>query len=196
MRCRCRSNSKYINAGNILTVDQVKWWTDSFSLAFALLFDLFISQPRRSPRNPRGAYRLKSIANNNRPPMNRSDIFSQAIAEESTEPSDDSFVVKDDYDDDQKNNHNDDDNSTNSSGHEAIANAALMDPLERAELILRQRRQAKRLGIVLLSDEDGGDNDNDDEIDTQIVRPKKRRRLMQILSSNDEDDDEVESKRS
>lgn len=111
--------------------------------------------------------------------MNRSDIFSQAVPADHDQYSDDSFVVHEEDNDDDEN--------------EAMGNTdkfkppleqrlSQLDPLERAELILRQRRRAKRLGIELLSEEDGIVDE------TPLQRPKKRRKIVQVISSDDDDD--------
>lgn len=53
-------------------------------------------------------------------------------------------------------------------------------PLERAELIIKQRREAKRLGIQLMSDEE--------VLDDPVMRPpKKRRRVVVSIDSSDDD---------
>lgn len=110
----------------------------------------------------------------NRRPMNRSDIFSQAVPADQDHYSDDSFVVHEDD--------NDDDENTAKCKLPPEQRLSQLDPLERAELILRQRRRAKRLGIELLSDEDGV---MDEE---PLQRPKKRRKIVQVVSSDDDDD--------
>lgn len=123
----------------------------------------------RSPHNAYGAYRMPAV----RPPMNRSDIFSQFVPADNDQYSDDSFVVHEDDDD------------ANEAKSKPLEEQRLsqLDPLERAELILRQRRRAKRLGIELLSGED------DAVAETPQQQPKKRRKIVRILSSDDDDDD-------
>lgn len=112
----------------------------------------------------------------NRPPMNHSDIFSQRVPTDD-DASDESFVV-----------HNNDDNDC---GADAESRLSQLDELDRAELILRQRRRAKRLGIELLSDED--DVAVDDERTAtpgSLRRPKKRRKIIQVLDSSSSSNEE------
>lgn len=71
----------------------------------------------------------------------------------------------------------------------ALKVADALCPLERAELIMRQRREAKRLGIALLSGEDEASASDDDAAQLQPPpKKKKRRRVVLSIDSSEEED--------